>query len=73
MPSARAGAVPELLPAAAPPARGVLLDDAWPFSRASLPLPPALASAMAACTCMCSDPSDPADLPSAYGQTKRCS
>ena len=55
MPSARAGAAPELLLAAAPPAWGVLLradDDAWPFSNASLPLPPALASVIAACTCM---------------------
>lgn len=56
VPSAKGGAIPELLPAPVPPARGVLLradDDAWPFSRFSLTLPAALASAIAACTCMC--------------------
>ena len=56
VPSASGRAAPELVPAPVPPARGVLLrtdDDAWPFSSVSLPLLAALASAIAACTCMC--------------------
>ena len=54
MPSARGGGTPELLRAIPAPARGVLPctdEDVWPFSRVSLFLLAALASAIAACTC----------------------